>query len=137
MRTTFSILAILLACLQVSHAYVIKPVTQTLGTKLTPKGNSHVGRKSRLNYKDQEGEETIQVSRKMGSNEVFFHPVHTQPELHEQPTVKINEKLDSLMDMEMLYGRIAMVSAVVLLVTEHFTDRTLLEQFEFALGVLK
>jgi hypothetical protein len=41
------------------------------------------------------------------------------------------------MDMEMLYGRIAMVSAVVLLVTEHFTDRTLLEQFEFALGVLK
>ena len=89
MRTTFSILAILLACLQVSHAYVIKPVTQTLGTKLTPKGNPQFGRKSRLNYKDQEGEETIQVSRKMGSNEVFFHPVHTQPELHEQPTVKV------------------------------------------------
>jgi hypothetical protein len=41
------------------------------------------------------------------------------------------------MDMEMLYGRIAMVSAVVFLLTEHFTGRTLFEQFEFALGILK
>jgi len=41
------------------------------------------------------------------------------------------------MDMEMLYGRIAMVSAIILLATEYFTDRSFLEQFEYALGLLR
>ena len=42
-----------------------------------------------------------------------------------------------MMDLEMLYGRIAMVSAVVLFVTEEVTGRSFAEQFEYALNILK